>query len=228
MAGELHFRLERFRKLVGEHSEQKGVLLRSALAWLREQLQRIQLKRLWQVATVVVLGVAAGFGGLEQASTAKPIELDQAYTNGPLRITPHAVVEKCGQGEVPFVFAHVIAKGKSIIGLRATIESLVNEDLKFDQNNRDGMFGLEGGAEDSFMGIVPKGEREPVKDIAAGTTVDADILWQIPPEWPADSHPVIINIYDLEERPQEFLPVVQWTKTDRAIHGQLKAPMIRC
>ncbi|MBA0045721.1 hypothetical protein [Mycobacteroides sp. LB1] len=197
------------------------------LAWLREQLQRTQLKRLWQVVTVAVLAVAAAFGGLGEAPTVKPVQLGETYLNGPLRITPHALVAGCKK--VPFSYAYAIPDDKSILVLRVTIESVVDEDLVFDGNNRYKIFELQTDkSNDVFVGIVPEGGSSPVTDIAAGTTMEAGITWQVPNKWLTSSRTAIVNINDLEKKSQEFIPVVQWMLADRDTHGQLTAQLGRC
>lgn len=201
--------------------------MRVALAWLREQFQRAQLKRIWQVVTVAVLAATAAFGGLDESPTVKPVELGKAYTNGPLRITPHALAAGCKK--IPFSFDYAISEDKSILILRVTIESVIEEDLNFDNSNVYKIFELQiDKPNDAPVAIIPEGGQSSVKDIAAGTTMEAGVMWQVPHEWLARSQTATIYINDLEKRPQEFIPVTQWLRADRDVRGQLSVKPSGC
>ncbi|MBN7561832.1 hypothetical protein [Mycobacteroides abscessus] len=198
-----------------------------ALMWLREQFKRLQLKRLWQVVTIAVLAATAAFGGLEEAPTVKPVELGKIYANGALDIIPHALVAGCRK--IPFSFAYAIPDDQSVVILRATIESVIDEDLGFDGNADYKLFELKvDDTNKAPIGVIPEGGQSPVDEIAAGTKMVVGIMWQVPNKWLERTRTATVILGDLEKKAQEFIPVVKWVKADRDIHGELTTHLGEC
>ncbi|MUM18167.1 hypothetical protein FZI91_03405 [Mycobacterium sp. CBMA271] len=203
-------------------------MLRIALVWLRAQVERAQLKYLWQTATIAVLASTAAFGGLATAPAIRMASLGDEVSIGPLRITPHALVVGCSEEKVPRGAALDIRDGQSLVVLRATIESAADEDVSFGSGDSTRVFKLQSEPRYAYLGVYPEDAKYYVSDIAARSTMDVSIIWRIPTVQANEMSTVTIFIYDLEKQQSLLLPSMDWGITVRHTGSQLSVPMTRC
>ncbi|MEU9804829.1 hypothetical protein [Mycobacterium sp. NPDC050853] len=176
-----------------------------------------------------MLTTAAAFGGLAAAQPLQSIALEQDFSNGPLQITPHALVAGCGEDKVPSGVVYATRNGQSVVVLRATIQNAVGEDIPFGSEDSTRVFKLASmEPEAEYMGVFPEGIGDSISDIAARMKMDAFVIWKVPTRMLDRATGITLVVYDLGKTQSVMLPTEDWMTTRRMTGGQLTVPLTRC
>lgn len=179
----------------------------------RSFLNRFSLNNLWRVAVVGVLGLTAGFGGLDQADPATPIELGNVYDNGPLRITPRAVFAICPASRLdPTMMRRFTYEASTyqLIALSATVKNTDKINVTLDDERKNSstvyreIFTLTTPSEFKYYGEYASDSGSgKMYSLPPGKTVELLAIWGIPfirpGIRPGDS--IAIRLNDLEWKP---------------------------
>lgn len=189
-------------------------------------LDRLSLKNLRRAGIVALLGVTAGFGGLDTVEPMTPVSLGETYSNGPLEITPHRVTKVCGIRN-PEVGVSTNATFRTrlqqadLFVMTATVKNTEDTSVPANRNNSDGeidwstasptgreLFELDIPTEHFSQGTV---DRDSLgENIPAGATVDVVTIWGVPKGQLKPQQDVVIRINDFRYQQRLSAPVKEW------------------
>ncbi|MUM15350.1 hypothetical protein FZI91_05970 [Mycobacterium sp. CBMA271] len=101
----------------------------------RGRFDRFSLSSLWQVLLVTVLGLTAGFGGLETVEPRTPLAVGETYDSGPFEVTVRGARLVCAATDLPpeLKFSvESLLKDTDMIALTADIVSTEDLPVPFD------------------------------------------------------------------------------------------------
>ncbi|MBA0046174.1 hypothetical protein [Mycobacterium sp. NPDC050853] len=156
----------------------------------RPFLDRLSLNNLWRVAVVAVLGLTAGFGGLDKADPKTPVALNDVYDNGPLQITPHSVFAICQTSNLDPMIMKALKyelKTYQMIALSATVKNTDKINVNLDDERKSSsptyreIFTLTTPTEFKYYGdYIPDSGFGKLFSLPPGKTVDLLAVWGIP------------------------------------------------
>lgn len=179
----------------------------------RSFLDRFSLNNLWRVAVVALLGLTAGFGGLDQADPATPIELGNVYDNGPLQVTPRALFAVCPTSRLdPTITTRFKYEANTyqVIALSATVKNTDKINVNLDDERKSSskayreIFTLTTPSEFKYYGeYTPDSGPGKMYSLPPGKTVDLLAIWGVPFARPGirPGDKVVIQLNDLEWKP---------------------------
>lgn len=207
----------------------------------RSFLNRFSLNNLWRVAVVGVLGLTAGFGGLDKADPATPVALGDVYDNGPLRITPHSVFAVCPTSKLDPMIMKTLKyemRTRQMIALSATVTNTEKINVKLDDERSSKnppllreVFTLTRPTDFKYYGdYIPDSGFGKLNSLTPGKTVELFAVWGLPFARPAiqTGDQIAIRLSDIEWRADSFGELAWRIPKARASYGELHTTLQAC